>query len=48
MSPQNFDEKIHQAEKKTVNQLRRDGFGAIAIALISAVLIFVMFNHFVS
>jgi uncharacterized protein YjeT (DUF2065 family) len=48
MSPQNFDQQISQTDEKPVNQLRRDGFAAIAIALISAVLIFVMFNHFVS
>jgi hypothetical protein len=48
MSPQNFDQQISQTDEKPVNQLRRDGFAAITIALISAVLIFVMFNHFVS
>lgn len=31
-----------------MNQLRRDGFAALAIALIAAVLIFVAINHFVS
>ena len=48
MSPQNSDQQISQTDEKPVNQLRRDGFAAITIALISGVLIFVMFNHFVS
>jgi hypothetical protein len=48
MSPQNVDPQTAHKDNRPVNQLRRDGFAAITIALISAVLIFVMFNHFVS
>lgn len=48
MSPQNVDPQTAHKDNKPVNQLRRDGFAAITIALISGVLIFVMFNHFVS
>ena len=33
---------------ESTNRLSRDGFAAVAIALIAAVLIFVMFKHFVS
>jgi hypothetical protein len=36
------------AEPKSTNRLSRDGFAALAIGLISAVLVFVMFKHFVS
>jgi hypothetical protein len=36
------------SEKKPVNRLSRDGFAALAIGVISAVLVFVMINYFVS
>jgi len=36
------------SEQKSVNRLSRDGFAALAIGLISAVLVFVMIKHFVS
>ena len=48
MAPRNVDQQTSHKDNTPVNQLRRDGFAAITIALISAVLIFVMFNHFVS
>lgn len=48
MAPGNVDPQTSRMDNKPANQLRRDGFAAITIALISAVLIFVMFNHFVS
>lgn len=36
------------SEQKSENRLSRDGFAALAIGLIAAVLVFVMFKHFVS
>jgi CHASE3 domain sensor protein len=36
------------SEQKSVNRLSRDGFAALAIGVIAAVLVFVMINHFVS
>jgi hypothetical protein len=36
------------SEQKPENRLSRDGFAALAIGSIAAVLVFVMFRHFVS
>ena len=36
------------SEQKPENRLSRDGFAALAIGSIAAVLVFVMFKHFVS
>jgi hypothetical protein len=36
------------SKQKSVNRLSRDGFAALAIGVISAVLVFVMINYFVN
>lgn len=48
MTNRNTDQQNSDLNGKVSNQLRRDGFAAVVIALIAAVLIFVMFKHFVS
>lgn len=45
---ENHESKNKDTGKKPINQMRRDGFAAVAIAMIAAVLIFVVINHFVS
>lgn len=47
-SMENHESKDHNTGKKPVNQMRGDGFAAVTIAVIAAVLIFVIINHFVS
>jgi hypothetical protein len=48
MNSQTNEQSSSEAQAEPTNRLRSDGFAALAIGLISAVLIFVMLKHFVS